>query len=81
MATTGWPRGAVRIAGTSCLKKYGAAHVQTFRSADDPNVTALIIAVNDMDALQAMLESEEGQATAAEDGVDMESMSVLMESE
>lgn len=58
----------------------GAAHVHTFRSADDPNLTALIVAVTDMDALQAMFESEEGRAAAAEDGVDMESMSVLMES-
>lgn len=58
----------------------GAAHVHTFRSADDPNLTALIVAVTDMDALQAMLESEEGRAAAAEDGVDMESMSVLMDS-
>ncbi len=63
------------------FEKNGAAHVHTFRSADDPNVTALIVAVTDMDALRAMLESEEGQAAAAEDGVDMESMSVLMESE
>ena len=55
--------------------------MHTFRSADDPTVTALIVAVTDMDALRAMLESEEGQAAAAEDGVDMESMSVLMESE
>lgn len=59
----------------------GAAHVHTFRSADDPNMTALIVAVTDMDALQAMLASDEGQAAAAEDGVEMESMSVLMESE
>ena len=59
----------------------GAEHVHTYRSADDPNLTALIVAVSDMAALQAMLESEEGQAAAAEDGVDMESMSVLMPSE
>ena len=57
----------------------GAAHVHTFRSADNPNLTGLVIAVNDMDALNAMLTSEEGMAAAAEDGVKRDTMTVLGE--
>ena len=57
----------------------GAAHVHTFRSADNPNLTGLVIAVNDMDALDAMLTSEEGMAAAAEDGVKRDTMKVLGE--
>ncbi len=59
----------------------GAAYVHTFRSADDPNLTGLVVNVSDMDAFQAMLESEEGRAAAAADGVDMESMNLLIETE
>lgn len=57
----------------------GAAHVHTFQSEDDPNLTGLVIAVKDMQALQDMLSSDEGRAAAAEDGVIAESMSVFME--
>jgi len=57
----------------------GAAHVHTFRSADNPNLTGLVIAVNDMDALNAMLASEEGMAAAAEDGVRRDTLTVLGE--
>ena len=57
----------------------GAAHVHTFRSADNPNLTGLVIAVTDMDALNTMLTSEEGVAAAAEDGVRRDTMTVLGE--
>lgn len=57
----------------------GAAHVHTFRSADNPNLTGLVVAVNDMDALNAMLASDEGMAAAAEDGVRRDTMTVLGE--
>ena len=57
----------------------GAAHVHTFRSADNPNLTGLVIAVSDMDALNAMLASEEGMAAAAEDGVRRDTITVLGE--
>lgn len=57
----------------------GAAHVHTFQNADNPNVTGLVIAVKDMDALSAMLGSEEGMAAAAEDGVKADTMTVLTE--
>jgi len=59
----------------------GASHVHTFRSADNPNLTGLVVAVSDMDALNAMLESEEGQAAATEDGVKFDSIVILTEAE
>jgi hypothetical protein len=58
----------------------GAKRVHTFRSADNPNLTGLVIGVRDMDALNAMLSSEEGQAAAAEDGVRMDTIVRLTES-
>ena len=57
----------------------GAVHVHTFQSADDPELTGLVIAVQDMDALQNMLSSDEGRAAAAADGVIADSMRVLMQ--
>jgi ketosteroid isomerase-like protein len=63
------------------FKENGAAHVHAFSSADNPNLTGLVIAVNDMDALGAMLASEEGQAAAAEDGVRMDTMIMMTEVE
>ena len=57
----------------------GAARVHTFRSADNPNLTGLVIGVRDMDALNAMLGSDEGKAAAAEDGVRSDTMVVMTE--
>ena len=57
----------------------GAARVHTFQSADNPNLTGLVIGVKDMQALQDMLSSDEGRAAAKEDGVIRESMLVLKE--
>lgn len=57
----------------------GAAHVHTFRSEDNHNLTGLVIAVKDMQALHDMLSSDEGRAAAEADGVNADSMSVLME--
>lgn len=59
----------------------GAAHVHTFRSNDDPNLTGLVIAVTDMDALNTMLTSDEGVAAAAADGVRADTMKVLVEAD
>ena len=61
------------------FKANGAMHVHTFQHPENPNVTGLVVAVKDMAALEAMLASDEGQAAATEDGVDLENMSVLME--
>jgi ketosteroid isomerase-like protein len=63
------------------FKANGAHHVHTFQSADNPNLTGLVIAATDMDALNAMLASEEGAAAAAADGVDLDNMTVLVEAE
>lgn len=57
--------------------EHGAAHVHTFRSADNPNLTGLVISVADMDALEAMLGSEEGLAAAAEDGVRADTIIIM----
>lgn len=61
------------------FKSNGAAHVHAFRSEDNPNLTGLVIAVKDMEALNAMLMSEEGQAAAAEDGVRADTMHMMTE--
>lgn len=61
------------------FKANGAAHVHTFTSADNPNLAGLVIAVNDMAALNAMLGSEEGVAAAAADGVRGDTITVLTE--
>lgn len=63
------------------FKANGAHHLHTFQSPDNPNLTGVVIAVNDMEALHAMLSSEEGAAAAAEDGVDLDNMTMLMEAE
>ena len=61
------------------FKANGAAHVHTFQTADNPNLVGLVIAVKDMDALNAMLSSKEGVAAAAEDGVRQDTLTVLTE--
>ena len=61
------------------FKNNGAAHVHTFQNADSPNQTGLVISVTDMDAINAMLTSEEGQAAAATDGVKVDTMQLLTE--
>jgi len=43
--------------------------VHTFQSEDNPNLTGLVIAVKDMQALHDMLSSDEGLSAAKEDGV------------
>ncbi len=59
----------------------GAAHVHTFQDTKNPHLTGLVISVSDMDALNAMLSSEEGQAAAAADGVRADTMKTLAEAE
>ena len=58
---------------------HGAPSVRVFQSAQDPNLTGLLIGVTDMDAFQAMLESPEGAAAKAADGVADASMRVFTE--
>lgn len=61
------------------FKAHGAEHVHTLKDPDNPNVTGLIVAVANMDEFIAFLESDEGQAAAAEDGVKMDTMVMLVE--
>lgn len=57
----------------------GAAHVHTLQNPDNPNQIGLIVSVEDQDALFEMIESDEGQAAAAEDGVRMDTLTLLVE--
>ncbi len=63
------------------FEQNGAAHVHTMQDPENPNLTALIISVADMEKLNAMLTSDEGLAAAAEDGVKTETMQVLLQAE
>jgi uncharacterized protein (TIGR02246 family) len=57
----------------------GAPSVRVFQNLDDPNLTALLVGVTDMDAFVAMLESPEGMAAKAADGVMDPTMRVFTE--
>jgi len=57
----------------------GVKHVHVMQDPNNPNLTGLIVAVTDMDKFKAFLESEEGQAAAAEDTVIWDSMVMLVE--
>jgi ketosteroid isomerase-like protein len=57
----------------------GVPNVRLFRSESNPNLAALVFEVTDVDAMQAMLASPEGQAAAAEDGVDMSTLQLFSE--
>lgn len=60
---------------------HGAPHVHVMQSPDDPNVTGLVIGLEDPAAFDAWLNSEEGAAAAAEDTVDMSTLVLLQEVE
>lgn len=57
--------------------KNGAASVQLFQDTGDPNHTGLAISVSDMEKLQGFIGSPQGTAAAAEDGVDLTSLTVF----
>jgi ketosteroid isomerase-like protein len=59
----------------------GAAHVHTFTNPDNPHQAGLVISVSDMQALSAMLMSEEGMAAAEADGVRGDTIRVLTAAE
>ena len=61
------------------FKENGAKMVHTFLDPNNPNLTGLVVAVADMDKFMAMLESDEGKAAAAADGVRMDTMVMLVE--
>ncbi|MBT8086217.1 MAG: DUF4440 domain-containing protein [Woeseia sp.] len=59
--------------------EHGAPHVHVMQSPDDPNLTGLVIGLSDPAAFEAWLNSDEGQAAAAEDTVDMSTLTLLVE--
>lgn len=61
------------------FKDNGAKMVHTFQDPDNPNLTGLVVAVADMDKFMAMLQSDEGKAAAAADGVRADTMVLLVE--
>ena len=61
------------------FKANGAAHVHTFRNADNPNLTGLVFSVADMDTFNAYLASDEVASAAAADGVNLDETTFLME--
>jgi uncharacterized protein (TIGR02246 family) len=58
---------------------HGVASTRVFQNVDDPNLTAVLVEVTDMGALQAMLNSPEGEAAKAEDGVKSATMQSFLE--
>lgn len=61
------------------FKANGAKHVHVLSDPNNPNVKGLIVAVSDLDAFLAFLESDEGRALAAKDGVKMDTLVMLVE--
>lgn len=61
------------------FERNGAAHVHAFQDAGNPTMAAVVIAVSDMDAINKLLESEEGLSAATEDSVVTDTMRVLTE--
>jgi ketosteroid isomerase-like protein len=59
--------------------RHGAPNVRVFQSSDHPNQVALVVDVADMAALEAFLNSDEGAAAEAEDGVVVKSIRMYTE--
>lgn len=59
----------------------GAPHVHVMQSPDDASMTGLIIALDDPAAFDAWLKSDDGQAAATDDTVDMKTLNILIEVE
>jgi ketosteroid isomerase-like protein len=59
--------------------QHGVANVRVFKNPENPNQVGLLVAANDMAAFEAMLNSDEGAAAKAEDGVIDKGMRVYME--
>ena len=59
--------------------QHGVANVRVFQNPEKPNQVGLLVAVNDMAAFDAMLNSDEGAAAKAEDGVIDKGMRVYAE--
>lgn len=60
---------------------HGAPMVKNFQSQQNPNLTAVLIQVEDMAALEAFLSSPMGEAAKAADGVKDETLQIFLEVE
>ena len=61
------------------FKANGVAHAHTFQSADNPNLTGIVMAISDMEAFNAFMDTQEVADAAAADGVDLEATTFLNE--
>ena len=57
----------------------GVTNIRTFVNPQNRNSVGLIMDVPDMDAMMAMLESDEGRAAEEHDGVLAETISIFIE--
>jgi ketosteroid isomerase-like protein len=60
---------------------HGATKVELYENPQLPTARALLVHVEDMDALRAFLDSPEGQEAAAEDAVRLETLRMYVRSE
>ena len=61
------------------FKAHGVAHLHTFQSADNPNLTGIVMAISDMETFNAFMDTEEVAEAAAADGVDLDATTFLNE--
>ncbi len=61
------------------FKRHGVVDVRVFQHAENPNLTGLLVEVEDLHAFEAFLLSEEGAAAAAADTVDLANTTLLKE--
>lgn len=59
--------------------RHGVTEVRVFQHRDNPNLTGLLIELEDLVAFEAFLQSEEGAAAAAADTVKMDTLTILQE--
>ncbi|NND60125.1 MAG: DUF4440 domain-containing protein [Gammaproteobacteria bacterium] len=61
------------------FKQHGAIHVHAFQDRANPGMTGLVVAVRDMAAFEAFLDSDAAAAAAAADGVRLDTMRMFSE--
>jgi len=60
---------------------HGVAHTHMFQSESNPNLTGLVMSIDDMQAFNAFMASEEAAQAAEEDGVDLAETTLMVEIE
>lgn len=61
------------------FRAHGVEHSHTFQSADNPNLTGVVLSISDMEAFNAFMASDEATEAATADGVDLEATTFLSE--